>query len=161
MKFLKSGYPLAVYVISVLSLVLIYETTVQGTYSRTIFMDGGAPTIPVPDETYNPDMTTLKVEEKFMYEIAVPKEQLEKGEITPDDLELIPVEDKDKIIFHQIECHYYRSVTERHTRTTDTMICNRTRQGTEYWLTDKTRFVEWEDWSDWVTLPRKGVAKKD
>ncbi|MCB7130156.1 MAG: hypothetical protein J3T61_11530, partial [Candidatus Brocadiales bacterium] len=59
------------------------------------------------------------------------------------------------------DLHYYRPVVQRQTKTTDYMVCNRTRKGTEYWLTDKTRFVEWEDWSDWVTLSKKGVAKKD
>ncbi len=162
MKLSKRGCLVAVSAISVLSLIIIAcQTNVQGTYSRNIFMTGQAPTIPAPDEVYNPDMTTFKVEEKFTYEVAIPKEKLDNGEVTPDDLELIPVEDKDKIIFHQVECHYYRPVIERHTRTTDLMVCNRTRKGTEYWLTDKTRFVEWEDWSDWVTLNKKGVAKKD
>ncbi|MEE9514991.1 MAG: hypothetical protein V3V54_03070 [Candidatus Brocadiales bacterium] len=161
MKFSKRGCLLAVSAISALSLIIACQTSVQGTYSRNIFMTGNAPTIPVPDETYNPEMATIKVEEKLVYEVAVPKEMLEEGELTPEDLELIPVEDKSKIVFHQVECHYYRPVVQRQTKTTDYMVCNRTRKGTEYWLTDKTRFVEWEDWSDWVTLAKKGVAKKD
>lgn len=161
MKFSKRGCLLAISAVSILSLIITCETTVQGTYSRDIFMTGQAPTIPAPDETYSPEMTTLKVEEKFTYEVAVPKEKLEKGEIQPDDLELIPVKDKSKIVFHQVECHYYRPVIQRQTRTTDFMVCNRTRNGTEYWLTDKTRFVEWEPWSDWVSIAKKGVAKKD
>lgn len=161
MKFSKRGYLLTISAVSVLSLIIAYETTVQGTYSRDIFMTGQAPTVPAPDAVYKPEMTTLNVEEKFTYEVAVTKEKLEKGEIQPDDLELIPVKDKDKIVFHQVECHYYRPVVQRQTRTTDFMVCNRTRNGTEYWLTDKTRFVEWEPWSDWVSIVKKDVAKKD
>ncbi|MFQ5863040.1 MAG: hypothetical protein ACE5IC_07940 [Candidatus Brocadiales bacterium] len=161
MKSLKKGYLLVVSAFFLLSLTIAYETTVQGTYSRDIFMTGDAPTIPAPDEVYNPEMTTLKVEERFTYEVAVPEEKLSKGEISPEDLELIEVVDKSKITFHQVECFYYRPVIQRQTRTTDIMVCNRTRKGTEYWLTDKSRFVEWEEWSDWVSLPKKGVAKKD
>ncbi len=161
MQFSKRGYLLTASMFFLLSLIVVHETTVNGDYSRDIFMSGHAPTIPAPDEKYSPEMATLKVEEKFTYEVAIPEEKLSKGEISPEDLELIEVKNKSEIIFHQVECFYYRPVIQRQTRTTDVMVCNRTRKGTEYWLTDKTRFVEWEEWSDWVSLPKKGVAKKD
>lgn len=135
--------------------------TVPCTYSRTIFMSGQPPTIPAPDPVYSPKMTTLKVEERITYEIAVPEEKVEKGEVTPEDLQLVEVDDKSKITFHQVECFYYRPVTQRQTKTSDALVCTRTRQGTEYWLTNKTRFVDWEAWSDWTTLPKTGMLKKD
>jgi hypothetical protein len=131
------------------------------TYGAKIFMSGQAPPIPVPDEKYSPKLATLKVEERLTYEVAVPEEKLQKGELVPADLELIEVQDKESINFHQVDCFHYRPVTQRQTRTTEALVCTRTRQGTEYWLTNKTRFVEWDPWSEWTAIPRKGVVKKD
>ncbi|HHT9125241.1 MAG TPA: hypothetical protein ACFYD6_05405 [Candidatus Brocadiia bacterium] len=107
-------------------------------------------TAPVPDEKYSPKMTTVKVEEILSYEIAVPEEKLKKRQVEPVDLELVTAE-KDKINFHQVECFYYRTVTQKQTRTSSAITCTRTREGLEYWLTDKTRFVEWGPWSEWVS----------
>lgn len=107
-------------------------------------------TAPVPDKTYSPKMTTVKVEETMSYEIALPEEKLKKRQVEPVDLELVTA-DKDKINFHQVECFYYRTVTQKQTRTSSAITCWRTREGLEYWLTDKTRFVEWEPWTEWVS----------
>lgn len=161
MKFTKMAYLAAASALFLIPMVMTHEVPVQGDYSRDIFMSGHAPTIPPLEKKYSPKMTTLRVEETFTYEVAIPEEKFAKGELSPEDLELIEVKDKSKIIFHQVECFYYRPVIQRQTRTTDIMVCNRMRKGTEYWLTDKTRFVEWEEWSDWVSLPKKNVAKKD
>ncbi len=132
-----------------------------GTYSRTILMTGEAPPIPVPEEKYSPKMVTLKVEERVTYEVSVPEEKLQQGEVKPQDLDLIEVQDKESVNFHQIDCFYYRPVTQRQTRTTDALVCTRSREGTEYWFTNKTRFVEWEPWSEWVAIPKKGLVKKE
>lgn len=131
------------------------------TYGAKIFMSGQAPPIPVPDAKYSPKLATLKVEERITYEVAVPEEKLQKGELEPGDLELITVEDKESINFHQVDCFHYRQVSQRQTRTTEALVCTRTREGTEYWFTNKTRFVEWEPWSEWTAVPKKGIVKKD
>lgn len=131
------------------------------TYSRNIFMTGEAPPITVPDAQYSPKLAVMKVEERVTYEVAIPEEKLQKGEVEPNDLELVEVQDKESINFHQVDCFHYRPVTQRQTRTTDALVCTRTRQGTEYWLTNKTRFVEWEPWLEWTAISRKGIVKKD
>lgn len=174
MKSPKKGYLLLLSVLSAFILGMGQTASSRGikadtsgasvvpcTYSRDIFMSGQPPTSPAPESRYSPNMTTIKVEEKITYEVAVPEEKLQKEELQPEDLQLIEVDDKSKINFHQVECFYYRPVVQRQTRTTDALVCTRTRQGTEYWLTNKTRFVDWEPWSDWVALPKKGVVKKD
>lgn len=127
---------------------------VAGETPKWKFQAGDAPmapaSSPVPDKTYSPKMTTVKVEETMSYEIAVPEEKLKKRQVEPVDLELVTA-DKDKINFHQVECFYYRTVTQKQTRTSSAITCWRTREGLEYWLTDKTRFVEWEPWTEWVS----------
>lgn len=107
-------------------------------------------TIPVPDERYNPKMTTIKVEETFSYEVAMPEDKLKSREVEPDDLELVTA-DKSKINFMQVECFYYRTVTQKQTRVSSAMTCWRVREGLEYWLEDKTRFVDWGPWSEWIS----------
>lgn len=107
-------------------------------------------TAPVPDKIYSPKMTTIKVEETLSYEVAVPEEKLKSRQMEPVDLELLTAE-KDKINFHQVDCFYYRTVTQKQTKTTSAITCTRTREGLEYWLTDKTRFVEWGPWSAWTS----------
>jgi hypothetical protein len=105
---------------------------------------------PVPDEVYSPKMTTLKIEESISYEIAVPEEKLKRRALEPGDLELITA-DKDKINFMQVECFYYRTVTQKQTRKSSAITCWREREGIEYWLTDKSRFVDWGPWTEWIS----------
>jgi hypothetical protein len=159
MRFQRKRFFLALASLCIMLLGVNKQT--MGTYGAKIFMSGQAPPIPVPDAVYSPKLATLKVEERITYEVAVPEEKLQNGEVAPEDLELIAVENKESINFHQVECFHYRPVTQRQTRTTEALVCTRTRQGTEYWLTNKTRFVEWESWSDWTAIPKKGIVKKD
>lgn len=127
---------------------------VVGETPKLRFHAGEAPmkpaSTPVPDEIYSPKMATLKIEETLSYEIAVPEEKLKKRQLEPIDLELITA-DKDKINFHQVECFYYRTVTQKQTKTSSAITCWRQREGIEYWLTDKTRFVDWGPWSEWTS----------
>lgn len=107
-------------------------------------------TSPVPDEIYSPKMATLKIEESLTYEIAVPEEKLKKHQLEPTDLELVTV-DKDKVNFLQVECFYYRTVIQKQTKTSSAITCWRKREGIEYWLTDKSRFVDWGPWTEWIS----------
>ncbi|MFN3466942.1 MAG: hypothetical protein ACK4WF_04470 [Candidatus Brocadiales bacterium] len=158
MRFQKKGLLLALVGLSIL---FVVSRPTLATYGAKIFMSGQAPPIPVPEEKYSPKLATLRVEERVTYEVAVPEEKLQNGEVAPGDLELIEVGDKESINFHQVDCFNYRQVTQRQTRTTDAIVCTRTRSGTEYWFTNKTRFVEWEPWSEWTSIPKKGIVKKD
>ncbi|MGR3310430.1 MAG: hypothetical protein ACUZ77_06600 [Candidatus Brocadiales bacterium] len=106
--------------------------------------------IPVPDEVYSPKMTTIRIEESLTYEIAVPEEKLRKRQLEPNDLELITI-DKDKVNFLQLECYYYRTVNQKQTKSSSAITCWRLREGIEYWLTDKTRFVDWGPWTEWIS----------
>ncbi|HHT9119887.1 MAG TPA: hypothetical protein ACFYD3_05015 [Candidatus Hypogeohydataceae bacterium YC41] len=159
MRFQKKEFFLALAAMGIL--IFGVSKLSMGTYSRDLFMSGQAPPIPVPDLKYSPKMSTLKVEERVTYEVAVPEEKLQKGEVLPADLELIEVGDKENINFHQVDCFYYRQVTQRQTRTSEALVCTRTRQGTEYWFSNKTRFVDWEPWSEWTAIPKKGIVKKE
>lgn len=163
MRFQRKGSFLVLAGLSILFVGLFIGVSrlTLATYSRNIFMTGEAPPIPVPDVKYSPTLVTLKVEERVTYEVAIPEEKLQNGEVEPNDLDLIEVQDKESINFHQVDCFHYRPVTQRQTRTTDALVCTRTRQGTEYWLTNKTRFVEWDPWSEWTAISRKGIVKKD
>ncbi len=105
---------------------------------------------PVPDEVYSPKMTTIRIEESLTYEIAVPEEKLRKRQLEPTDLELITI-DKDKVNFLQLECYYYRTVNQKQTKSSSAITCWRLREGIEYWLTDKTRFVDWGPWTEWIS----------
>ena len=104
---------------------------------------------PIHIPSPKPKGVTIRVEEKTTYEIVVDEKKLQTNTVTMDDLELIEVEEKDKINFHQVDCYFYAKVKQTQTKTTDYISSKRWREGQQYWLSDGGKYVEWEAWSEW------------
>ncbi len=104
---------------------------------------------PIHIPSPKPKGVTIRVEEKTTYEIVVDEKKVQTNTITMDDLELIEVEEKGKINFHQVDCYFYAKVKQTQTKTTDYISSMRWREGQQYWLSDGGKYVEWDSWSEW------------
>ncbi|MFQ5965866.1 MAG: hypothetical protein ACE5KZ_16480 [Candidatus Scalinduaceae bacterium] len=102
-----------------------------------------------------PKGVTIEVKEVVTYEVVVDESKLKPNTLTMEDLELIEVQDKNKINFHQVDCYFYAKVKQTQTRTTDYITSTRWREGQQYWLSDGGKYVEWDPWSEWYESSSK------
>jgi len=129
----------------------IIDTTKQP--SAPSFHSSFAPyggTVPLPWIDELPTPVTIKVTEVITYEIPVDEKKLNEKKLTFDDLELKEVANSSEINFHQVDCHFYKVIKQTQVRTAENLSCKRERDGTQYWLSDGKRYVEWGKWSNWV-----------
>ncbi|MGQ3685875.1 MAG: hypothetical protein ACUBOA_12850 [Candidatus Loosdrechtia sp.] len=105
--------------------------------------------IPIPWIDEKPTPTTIKVTEVITYEIPVDEKKLVEKKLTSDDLELKEVTNASEINFHQVDCYFFEVVKQTQIRTVENLSFIRDREGTQYWLSDGKKYVEWGRWSDW------------
>jgi len=116
-------------------------------YHQSFAPYGG--TVPIPWIDEKPETTTIKVTDVIVYEIPVDKKKLDEGKITTHDLELEEVEDSAEINFHQVDCYFFKVIKQKQIRKTENLVCTRERDGTQYWLSDGKKYIEWGRWSNW------------
>jgi len=50
---------------------------------------------------------------------------------------------------HQVDCYFFKVIKQTQVRTVENLSCKRERDGTQYWLSDGKKYVEWGKWSIW------------
>lgn len=130
----------------------IIDTTKQpGTstpsYHQSFAPYGGTVQIPWIDEKPNP--LSIKVTETITYEVPVDEKKFNEKKLTIEDLELKEVKDNTEINFHQVDCLFFKTIKQTQARTVENLTCTRERDGTQYWLSDGKKYVEWGAWSNW------------
>ena len=83
------------------------------------------------------------------------KRNLTKKNLTFDDLEMKEVSNNSEINFHQVDCYFFKVIKQTQVRTVEDHSCKRERDGTQYWLSDGKRYVEWGRWSNWIPEKRR------
>ncbi len=96
-----------------------------------------------------PETEWITVEDRISYIVPVEKEKYEAKEITMEDIELWEVVDKSPFEWHQVDYYLEKHIVEKHTRTFGKQSCERTREGTIFWLKSGKRCVFWALWSGW------------
>lgn len=94
-------------------------------------------------------VVTVKVKEITTYEVPVDEDKLKANTLNINDLEVTEVMDSSKINFHQVDCFFFGEVSQIQTKSTESVRCTRMRKGNQYWLSDGSKCVEWQPWSDW------------
>ncbi|MFQ5963530.1 MAG: hypothetical protein ACE5KZ_04520 [Candidatus Scalinduaceae bacterium] len=105
-----------------------------------------------------PEMEWIVVEDRIRYEVVVEKSKYDSNDIRMDDIELWEIVDKSPFEWHQVEYYVESDIKEIHIRTFGNHKCERTRDGTMFWLKDGKKAVYWAVWSDWDCRPE---GKKD
>ena len=59
------------------------------------------------------------------------------------------VSNNSEINFHQVDCYFFKVIKQTQVRTVENLSCKRERDGTQYWLSDGKKYVEWGKWSNW------------
>lgn len=108
-------------------------------------------TVPIPWIDEKPNPISIKVTETITYEIPVEEKKFNEKKLTIEDLELKEVNNNSEINFHQVDCYYFKIVKQSQVRTIENLTCKRERDGTQYWLSNGKKYVEWGNWSNWVT----------
>lgn len=126
-------------------------------YHQSFAPYGG--TIPIPWIDEKPNPVTVKVTEIITYEIPVDEKKFNEKKLTIEDLELKEVKDSSEINFHQVDCHFFKVIKQTQVRTVENLTYKRERDGTQYWLSDGKKYIEWGDWSNWN--PEKGEQKQN
>ncbi len=103
--------------------------------------------IVIPDP--KPRGVTVRVKEVTTYEVVVDEQKVASNSVTMEDLDLIEVNDKKDINFHQVDCYFFAKVKQTQTKSTEYVTSMRWREGEQFWLSDGGKYVEWEPWSDW------------
>ncbi|MEP9412061.1 MAG: hypothetical protein HRF42_11825 [Candidatus Brocadia sp.] len=132
----------------------IIDTTKQPgkelpSYHQSFAPYGGTVQIPWIDEKPNP--ITIKVTEITTYEIPVDEKKFNEKKLTFEDLEMKEVRNNTEINFHQVDCLFFKIIKQTQTRMVENLTCTREREGTQYWLSDGKKYVEWGEWSNWKT----------
>ncbi|MBV6466281.1 MAG: hypothetical protein DCC43_11130 [Candidatus Brocadia sp.] len=139
----------------------IIDTTKQPGTSTPSFHQSFAPyggTIPIPWIDEKPTPLSIKVTETITYEVPVDEKRFNEKKLTIEDLELKEVKDNTEINFHQVDCLFFKTIKQTQTRTVENLTCARERDGTQYWLSDGKKYVEWGAWSSWkVEKEAKGI----
>ena len=145
---------------------LMQERSVQGQHAGGGIIDTtkqpGAPsfhqsfapyegTIPLPWMDEKPNAITIKVTETITYEIPVDEKKFNEKKITFEDLELKEVANNLEINFHQVDCFYFKVIKQTQVRTVENLTCKREREGSQYWLSDGKKYIEWGKWSNWIS----------
>jgi len=131
----------------------IIDTTKQPGTDAPSFHSSFAPyegTIPIPWVDEKPNPITIKVTEVITYEIPVDEKKFNEKKLTFEDLEMKEVSNNSEINFHQVDCYFFKVVKQTQVRTVENLSCKRERDGTQYWLSDGKKYVEWGKWSNWV-----------
>ena len=108
-------------------------------------------TIPLPWMDEKPNAITIKVTETITYEIPVDEKKFNEKKITFEDLELKEVANNLEINFHQVDCFYFKVIKQTQVRTVENLTCKREREGSQYWLSDGKKYIEWGKWSNWIS----------
>ena len=130
----------------------IIDTTKQPGTDAPSFHSSFAPyegTIPIPWVDEKPNPITIKVTEVITYEIPVDEKKFNEKKLTFEDLEMKEVSNNSEINFHQVDCYFFKVVKQTQVRTVENLSCKRERDGTQYWLSDGKKYVEWGRWSNW------------
>ena len=130
----------------------IIDTTKQPSTDAPSFHSSFAPyegTVPLPWLDEKPNPITIKVTEVITYEIPVDEKKFNEKKLTIEDLELKEVTNNSEINFHQVDCHFFKIIKQTQVRTVENLSCKRERDGTQYWLSDGKKYVEWGKWSSW------------
>ena len=106
-------------------------------------------TIQVPWIDEKPNPVTIKVTEVITYEIPVDEKKFNEKKLTFEDLEMKEVSNNSEINFHQVDCYFFKVIKQTQVRTVENLSCKRERDGTQYWLSDGKKYVEWGKWSNW------------
>lgn len=106
--------------------------------------------IPIPWMDDIPTPTTIKITEVTTYEVPVDEKKLIEKKLTSDDLELKEVTNASEINFHQVDCYFFEVIKQTQIRTVENLSFKRERDGSQYWLSDGKKYVEWGRWSDWI-----------
>lgn len=109
-------------------------------------------TVPIPWIDEKPTPITIKVTETITYEVPVEEKKFNEKKLTIEDLELKEVKDNREINFHQVDCLFFKTIKQTQTKTAENLICTRERDGTQYWLSDGKKYVEWGTWSNWKVV---------
>ncbi|MDR4507357.1 MAG: hypothetical protein MRJ65_03810 [Candidatus Brocadiaceae bacterium] len=117
--------------------------------------DLGGGTVPIPWIDEKPTPISIKVTETITYEVPVDEKKFKEKKLRFGDLELKEVKDNAEINFHQVDCYFYNVIKQKQVRSVENLSCERERDGTQYWLSDGRKYVEWGKWSNWKR------AKKD
>jgi hypothetical protein len=128
----------------------IIDTTKQpNSYHQSFAPYEGTVQIPWMDE--KPSPVSVKVTEIITYEIPVDEKKLSEKRLTIEDFELKEVKDSSEINFHQVDCHFFKVIKQTQVRTVEDVTYKRERDGTQYWLSDGKKYIEWGKWSNWIT----------
>lgn len=106
-------------------------------------------TIQIPWIDEKPNPISIKVTEVITYEIPVDEKKFNEKKLTAEDLELMEVKNNSEINFHQVDCLFFKIIKQTQTRTVENLTCSRERDGTQYWLSDGKKYIEWGEWSNW------------
>lgn len=140
----------------------IIDTTKQPGSDSPSFHSSFAPyggIVPLPWIDEKPNPITVKVTETTTYEIPVDEKKFNEKKLTVEDLELKEVANNSEINFHQVDCYFFKVVKQTQVRTIENLTCKREREGTQYWLSDGKKYVEWGSWSIWsLEKEEKNIA---
>ena len=131
----------------------IIDTTKQPSAEAPSFHSSFAPyegTVPLPWIDEKPNPITIKVTEVVTYEIPVDEKKFNEKKLTFEDLEMKEVSNNSEINFHQVDCYFFKVVKQTQVRTAENLSCKRERDGTQYWLSDGKKYIEWGKWSSWI-----------
>ncbi|KXK32740.1 MAG: hypothetical protein UZ01_00162 [Candidatus Brocadia sinica] len=130
----------------------IIDTTKQPGKELPSFHQSFAPyegTVQIPWIDEKPNPISIKVTDIITYEIPVDEKKFNEKKLTSEDLEMKEVKNNSEINFHQVDCHFFKIIKQTQTRTVENLTCAREREGTQYWLSDGKKYVEWGEWSNW------------
>ncbi|MDN3514054.1 MAG: hypothetical protein NG747_06610 [Candidatus Brocadia sp.] len=130
----------------------IIDTTKQPGKDAPSFHQSFAPyegTVQIPWIDEKPNPISIKVTETITYEIPVDEKKFNEKKLTVEDLELKEVKNNSEINFHQVDCLFFKIIKQTQTRTVENLTCTREREGTQYWLSDGKKYIEWGAWSNW------------
>ncbi len=130
----------------------IIDTTKQPGKDLPSYHQSFAPyegTIQIPWIDEKPSPVSIKVTETFTYEIPVDEKKFNEKKLTVEDLELKEVKNNSEINFHQVDCLFFKVIKQTQTRSVENLTCTRERDGTQYWLSDGKKYIEWGAWSNW------------
>lgn len=130
----------------------IIDTTRQPGDKPPSFHQSFAPyggTVPIPWIDEKPNAVTIKVTDIITYEIPVDEKKFTENKLTFSDLELKEVKNSSEINFHQVDCYFFKVIKQTQVRKAEGLVCIREREGTQYWLSDGKKYIEWGNWSNW------------
>ncbi|MCF6147556.1 MAG: hypothetical protein E3K37_02745 [Candidatus Kuenenia sp.] len=130
----------------------IIDTTRQPGDQPHSFHQSFAPyggTVPIPWIDEKPNAVSIKVTDIITYEIPVDEKKFTENKLTFNDLELKEVKNSSEINFHQVDCYFFKVIKQTQVRKAEGLACMREREGTQYWLSDGKKYIEWGKWSNW------------